>query len=210
MELPVQITFHNLEPSSDLEQWVQTEAAKLDKYYGRITSCRVLIEMPHAHRTTGNTYNVRIDLGVPGDELVVKYESTLRAPSRGRGDKRQSRRMEKEEAHKKPRAAIAAAFKLARRQLEDFAGKQRGEVKSHAPQPRAEVKVTGPDRLGHVLRLFPDKGFGFLESPDGREIYFHRNAVAGEKFENLKLGEPVEFNEEPGEEGPHATIVKVA
>lgn len=210
MELAVQITFHNLEPSGDLQQWVQTEAAKLDKYYGRITSCRVLIEMPHAHRSTGNTYNVRIDLGVPGDELVVKYESTLRAPSRGRGDKRQSRRMEKEEGHKNPRAAVTTAFKLARRQLEDFSRKLRGEVKTHVRQPHAEMKATGPDRLGHVLRLFPEKGFGFLESPDGREIYFHRNAVIGEEFENLKLGEPVKFNEEPGEKGPHATIVKVA
>ena len=46
MELPVQITFRNLEPSPVIEDWVRVEAEKLEKFYSHIIGCRVAIEFP--------------------------------------------------------------------------------------------------------------------------------------------------------------------
>ncbi len=197
MILPVQITYRNMENIVEAEQWVQAEAAKLDKYYDRITSCRVLIEVPHAHRAWGRVYHVRIDLGVPGDELVVKHEPTLGPAARQVGRKRVSKHLEIGNSYKDLHLAIRNAFKTARRLLQDYARRQRGDVKLHEPGPR-----------GHILRVFREKEFGFLESSDGREIYFHRNAVANGDFDRLKAGTAVVFSEEPGEKGPQATMVK--
>lgn len=199
MILPLQISYRNFEQTPEAEQWVREEAAKLDKYYDRITSCRVAIEIPHAHREWGRTYHVRIDLGVPGEELVALHEPALVQSKRLTSSRRLSKKTESdaEEAYKDLHLAIRTAFKAIRRQLQDYVRRQRNEVKLHGPEP-----------VGRILRIFPDKGYGFLESPDGREIYFHRNAVVDEPFENLQPGNAVIFSEEPGEQGPQATIVR--
>lgn len=70
-------------------------------------------------------------------------------------------------------------------------------MKSHEPEPH-----------GRIARTFPDQGFGFVTAPDGHEVYFHRYALIDKTFESLRVGEAVAFSEEPGEKGPHATIVR--
>ena len=92
--------------------------------------------------------------------------------------------------------AIRDAFDEARRQLEDYARRQRGQVKAHEPASHARV-----------ARLFPEAGYGFLETPDGREVYFHRNSVLGANFEDLEVGTEVRFVEELGDKGPQASTV---
>src|SRR5258708_35021761 len=113
MQLPLQITFRDMEHSDPVEQYVRTKAAKLDTFDARITSCRVAIEMPHRHARHGEHYRVRIDITVPGGEVVVG-----RVP----GEKR---------AYEDLTAAIDAAFDDAGRRLEDFVRRQRGDVKAH-------------------------------------------------------------------------------
>lgn len=92
--------------------------------------------------------------------------------------------------------AIRDAFNAATRQLEDFKRVQRGDVKAH------EVA-----HLARVARLFPAQGYGFLETPDRREIYFHRNAVLDPGFDRLEVGTPVQYVEEHGNQGPQARVV---
>jgi cold shock CspA family protein len=74
----------------------------------------------------------------------------------------------------------------------------RGAVKRHAA--RAE---------GRVARLFPLAGYGFIETPDGREIYFHRHALSPDDFRIANLGTRVHFTEEEGDDGPQAAHVEV-
>lgn len=93
--------------------------------------------------------------------------------------------------------AVREAFRAMRRELEDYVRKIRGDVKTHERQPR-----------GKVLRLFKDEDYGFLQSEDGREIYFHRNSVVDADFDKLEPGTPVRFAEEMGNEGPQATTVR--
>jgi cold shock CspA family protein/ribosome-associated translation inhibitor RaiA len=92
--------------------------------------------------------------------------------------------------------AIREAFDAARRQLEDYAREQRGSVKSHEAAA-----------LGRVTRLEPALDYGFLQTPDGRDIYFHRNSVLEGAFDKLEVGAEVRFAEEEGEQGPQASTV---
>ena len=103
------------------------------------------------------------------------------------------------EAHEDLYVAIGNAFRVACRQLENYTERLRGDVKYHEEKPRA-----------FVSSLFPEKGYGFLTTPDGREIYFHRNSVIGDMFKYLKIGTKVYFVEESGEKGPQASTVKLS
>ena len=94
--------------------------------------------------------------------------------------------------------AIRDAFHDARRKLDDFARRQRGDVKHHEQPPHGRIKA-----------LFSDKGYGFLATVDGREVYFHEHSVQNHKFKELAVGMEVRFSEEMGEKGPQATYVKV-
>src|SRR5271165_4254581 len=102
MRLPLQITFHGVEHSDALEQYVRARAAKLDTFDPRIMGCRIALEVPHRHSRHGEHFRVRIDITVPGGELVVE-----RVPA---GDHNY------EDAY----AAIDAAFDDAGRRLQDF------------------------------------------------------------------------------------------
>ena len=199
MILPIQITFRNMEPSKTVEGWIQEEAAKLDGFYNRIMACRVVVELPSSQRKGGSLYHVRIDLTVPGKELVVNRQPSLHSTIQQIDEPKTAKHLEVQTPHKEPRQAIDDAFKEMGRQLQDYAHRQRGDVKIHEPSPQARVS-----------KLFPEEGYGFLETPDGREIYFHRNSVLDEGFGRLKIGSAVKFAEEEGEKGPQASTVKLA
>ena len=92
--------------------------------------------------------------------------------------------------------AIREAFASARRRLEDHLRELRRDVKSHALPS-----------VARVARVFPSEGYGFLETSDQREIYFHRNAVLDGRFDDLKPGRMVRFAEEQGDKGPQASTV---
>jgi cold shock CspA family protein len=52
------------------------------------------------------------------------------------------------------------------------------------------------------------EGYGFLETVDGYEIYFHRNSVLDHAFDELSIGSQVSFVAEKGEKGPQASTVR--
>jgi len=81
--------------------------------------------------------------------------------------------------------------------------------RSHAMQ--REVKVHEEHaRHGKVLRVFPEKEYGFIEAEDGSEVYFHAHAVKKGKFSHLAPGQKVTFGLEEGDKGPQANWVRVA
>jgi cold shock CspA family protein len=129
----------------------------------------------------GKPYQVRVELTMPRGEVVVRRES---AP------------------HSEPTtldSVIRDAFDAARRQLDDRARRHRHEVKSHQPIPHARVS-----------RLFREEAYGVLETPDGREVYFHENAVLHDGFADLQVGAFVTFVETAGDKGPQASTVRLA
>ncbi len=135
---------------------------------------------------------------MPGREIVVKWEPTLNKEARHLGVPELTKKWEVNPRHKKLRQAINDAFKAAGRRLEDFARRQRGDVKTHELLP-----------IGRVNRLIKEKGYGFLTTLDGREIYFHKDSVLNRGFSRLKVGSSVSFAEEAGEKGPQASTVRI-
>jgi cold shock CspA family protein/ribosome-associated translation inhibitor RaiA len=177
MKLPLQITFHGLSHSEPIADYASKRARKLDTFFERIMSCRIAVEAPHRHKHEGRPYRVRIDLGVPGDEIVVGREVGGRA---------------KEDVY----ATIDTAFDEAQRKLEDYVRRRRGDVKKHESS-----------RHGVVVKLFSYEGYGFLEAEDGSEVYFHKNSVRGHGFARMHRGDRVRFVEATGEDGIHASFV---
>jgi cold shock CspA family protein len=93
---------------------------------------------------------------------------------------------------------VAHSRGLTARQLEDYVRRQRGDVKAHELAP-----------LARVSQLFPQEGYDFLATPDGREIYFHRHIVLHDGFDRLAIGTEVTFvEEEEGKKGPQASTVR--
>ncbi len=175
MEIPLQITGRNLEVTESIESEIRQKAEKLDKFYDRIMRCRVVVESPHRHHHKGKLYNVRIYMTLPGAELIIKREP-----------------------HEDLYVSIRDSFNAARRKLEDYARRQRGDVKHHEEIPHARISS-----------LFPEKGYGFIVTPENREIYFHEHSILNRDFKHLKVGMAVRFAEEKGEKGPQASTVTV-
>jgi cold shock CspA family protein len=63
--------------------------------------------------------------------------------------------------------------------------------------------------IGIVHRVVPGGEYGFIQSADGREIYFHKNSLKNLSYNDLREGDSVEFSAEEGEQGPQATWVKL-
>jgi cold shock CspA family protein/ribosome-associated translation inhibitor RaiA len=178
MNVPVEITYRNIEKTDFLDDLIHRQAAKLEQTCGHISSCRVALERPQVHQRTGNIHRLRIDVTVPpGHELVSTQEP---------GDN---------DMHDNVETVILRGFKAVRRQLTQLVDRQRGQVKAHE-----EARAL-------VIRLFAD--YGFLKTPEGREIYFHRHAVLHGDFERLAIGTAVRFDEEPGLDGPQASTVQI-
>ena len=131
MQLPVQITYRNMEPSDAVTARIEAEAAKLGTFFDRITSCRVVVEAPHRHHKRGELFHVRIELGVPGTELVVSHEPTPRATLNREESAAMSKQIEVHPEHKDLYVVVRDAFDSARRQLQDYVKRLRGEVKTH-------------------------------------------------------------------------------
>ncbi len=107
MQIPVQITVRDMAHSEALDEHISAKAAKLEQYFSPITSCRVVVEAPHKHSHQGRQFVVRLDITVPGNEIVVNHEHD-------------------EDVY----VALRDAFDAAKRRLEDYARIRRGETRT--------------------------------------------------------------------------------
>ena len=116
MQTPVRITIRDFPHSEALETHIRDKVKKLDEFFDHIMSCHVVVDMPHKHHHQGKQFNVRVDIGVPGNEIVVNRDH-----------------------HEDVYVALRDAFDAAKRLLEDHARKIRGEVKTHQPKRTGEA-----------------------------------------------------------------------
>lgn len=191
------ITFRRLKRSDELEAAVLSHVRRLERYVPSLIAARVLVELAARHHRTGNRCHVRIDLSVPGEDIIVTHDASLRPELRARATAKAQKQHDVDRLHRHASVAIREAFEVARRRAQDRTRRRRGAVKTHTPQPS-----------GRVVRLFPDEGYGFVETADGREIYFHKKSVLDGGFTRLKVGSKVAFAEESGDEGPQASTVR--
>jgi cold shock CspA family protein len=180
MQQPLQITFHGLEPSDAIEARIHAKTAQLERFYPYITSCRVTVDAPHHHQHRGRLYSVRLDIRVPDAEIIINRDHHA------------------DHAHEDVYVAIRDAYDAAVRRLQDYARHRRGETKRHA-EPQH----------GRITKLFRDDGYGFVQLPDGLDVYFHENAVTSAALSALQVGDEVRviIAEGEGERGPQASSV---
>lgn len=127
MQVPLEISTRLVELTPALEDDLRKRAAKLERYYDRITSCRIAVERPSNHHNEGGPYRVRLDITVPGSELVANKEA--------------------EDLN----TAIRDAFQAAERQVEAFSQRRRGDVKTPVGPPTGRiVRIFQEDGFGFI------------------------------------------------------------
>ncbi len=182
MQVPLEITFRNLDKVATVEDMIRDKAAKLEQVCDDIISCRVLIEKPQEHMRSGNAFGITVDFRIPPNhDIVVKRKS-----SGGN-------------VHDVLPTMVRDVFDVSERKLKKVAERRGGNVKRH---PRQETQA-------FVERLFASEGYGFIRSLDGRDIYFHENSVLNHEFGRMAVGTGVRYVEETGENGPQASTVQI-
>lgn len=128
MQIPLQITIRDMPQSEALEAHIRDKVQKLDSLFEHVISCRVVVEAPHRHQHQGKEFTVRIDLGVPGSEIVVNRDH-----------------------HEDVYVALRDAFDSAKRQLEDYARRLRRETKAHTPEHVGRVaRISQQEGFGFI------------------------------------------------------------
>jgi len=188
MQVPLEISFHNLDSSEWVEREIRARVEDLERIYSRLTSCRVHVDQRPRNSNGTIPPVVRIEIGVPGHkDLVVSHEPE---------------HLQQKFSDPDIRNAINEAVRIAERQLLDFKEQLRGRTK--APQSDAQNQF-----LGQVAEMAAGRDHGFLLTKEGSLLYFHRNSVLAGDFDALKRGDRVHYVEDHGDTGPTAIKVRV-
>ena len=183
MQVHPQITFHGIERSSWVEDYVAERLLKLDRYAEGITSCHVTLAREQSKHHKGNCYSVMVEVRIPPHhDLAVKKQKEIR------------------HIQNELPALINLAFAAIERQLKRTAALRRGEP---------ELRRLDGQPHGMIDKLFAE-GYGFIRGlNDNREYYFHRNSVLHGDFDRLTVGTEVRFSPEEGDQGAQASSVQV-
>jgi cold shock CspA family protein/ribosome-associated translation inhibitor RaiA len=181
METPLEIAFHNMPSSPDIEAEIRRQVGKLERRFGRLTACRVSVELLHRQHQTGNLYEVHITMRVPKGELAVS---------------REPHRAKEKYADPDIHVSLREAFKAAARRLTEYKRKLKGEGKPHEEA-----------FAGQIVQISPTEDHGFILTHEGTQLYFHRNSLIKGDFDRLQRGERVHFVESDGDTGPIASKV---
>lgn len=180
MQVPLEIRFHDVDRSDWSESFIQRQVERLERYADDMVSCRVTVSRPHRRQHTGQPYHVMIEVTLPPQVDLAAVVEPVEVPTQA-----------------ELRNVIRDAFKAMERQLIKAKNLRRGDVKFH------------DEELALVFKLFPEQDYGFIKTPDGEEIYFHRNAVLHDDFDRLALGTEVRYEAELGDDGLQATSVQI-
>jgi len=100
-------------------------------------------------------------------------------------------------------ALLVEAFDVLSLQLKEILRKKRKDQKSID----GEMETAS---FGVVRKVSPFESYGFIVTPDEREIYFHENALKDIPLDQLVEGDEVSYGETIGDKGPQASWVRVA
>jgi ribosomal subunit interface protein len=186
MQVPAEISFHNLDSSPHIQNVIRQRIDDLEKIFDRLISCRVRVEQ--LQHKGGLPPVVRIELGIPGfSNIVVSHEP---------------KRLQKKYQSPDLYNAIDEAFRLAEKQLIEWKDKHNAPTRDGGHDGENQF-------LGTVSDLPDDADFGFLMTKEGGQLYFHRNSLLVGAFEDLQRGDEVYYVEEMADTGPVASKVRV-
>ena len=180
MPVPTDITFQGIDHSDAIEARIHARIERLEAMSPDMHKCHVWVRAPHKQHKA-TQYVIDLTAEMPGKTLAI---------SRHPGD---------DNAHTDVYVAIRDAFEAMERKLRKWSDTRKG---------RPEVHVQPVQ--GRIASLDGYKECGQIQTTDGRLIYFHRNAVQGDDFEDLEEGDTVELSIDykDADEGPHASFVR--
>jgi ribosomal subunit interface protein len=186
MQVPPEISFHNIESSPYIQNVIRERVDELEKIFDRLTSCRIRVE--RLQSKGGLPPVVHIELGIPGfSNILVSHEP-----------KRLHKKYQSPDLYN----AIDQAFRLAEKQLIEW------KDKHNAPNRDGGHDVQN-QFLGTISDLPANADYGFLMTKEGGQLYFHRNSLLTGTFDDLRQGEEVYYVEEMADTGPVASKVRV-
>ena len=129
MDTPLELSFHNMDPSDALKTAVEEQVRRLHQFHDHIIGCRVSIEMPHkSHRVGQNLPDVRIIVRVPGKEIAVTRETTHAEDKKSATD---------------AYAVLDNAFAVAESRLKEYRRIVQGDVKYKSGETRGARGTSG-------------------------------------------------------------------
>lgn len=186
MQVPLEISYHNIPKSQAAEDEIRAHVADLEEIYDRITACHVRVDQRADNSNHTIPPVVRIELQIPGHKnVVVAHEP----------DHLQRKFQTPDLSN-----AINEAFRIAERRLHDL--KETREANGRVQAEGGEERF-----LGQVAEIYPLQDYGYLMNKNGALLYFHRNAMIIGNFDYLVRGSEVHYVEEDGDTGPLAKKV---
>ncbi len=182
MQVPLEISFRDVDRSAWIDDYINKQVQHLEHFCDNIISCHVAVERPHRHQHTGKPFRVRVEVRIPPNKALVAVEEPVTVDKQS-------------DLH----PVIRRAFEALERQIKEAVERRRQDVKTPADTAARAL----------VAKLFPEQSYGFIRTPEGREVYFHRHSVLHDDFERLEIGTEVRFAEAMGEMGPQATSVQI-
>lgn len=108
---PLEIVFRSMDPSPAVEDCIRDWLERLERRFGALDRCTVVVDQPHKHHRQGRLFEVHLHIAAAGQSFAVTNGG---------------------HAHEDVYVAIADVFRLARRALEDRVDIRRGDIKAHA------------------------------------------------------------------------------
>jgi hypothetical protein len=141
MPIPLRTTFRRVRGTEALESQIRKRVDKLEAYSSSILGARVLVELAERHHRDGNHVHARINLALRGETLVIDQRVSTRPTARARADQKVRKQHEIARDHRRAGVAIREAFEAARRRLQDFERRRRGDVKVHVSGRRRALAL---------------------------------------------------------------------
>ncbi len=183
MPIPLEFAFRGLEGTDAMRSRIEAQVARLEPWEDVIIGARVSVEVAqrHGHKAI---VEIHLEVSVEGDTLFAKRDTQLPEPANQMGFY----------------ATLGETFDAMLRQLKGYKARRRRDVKVHEG-----------GGYGRIQRLDPVHEHGFIETPDGINLFFHRAVVAEGEYERLHEGAEVVYRiaEAEGTYGPQAAMVKL-
>ncbi len=221
MQVAPEVSIKGIDVTAEIDDLITGGIDKLEQVCDYIISTRIAIEREQQRHETGNPYRMRIDIRIPNRaDIVVNRQSTSHKRELfSRDELKAQQGIESEEElevvqsngavgrspipKKKPEEPLAAlirrTFATAQRELRKEVEKQRGDVK----------RPVQLDSMAVVEKLFPEQEYGFLRTPDGQQVYFHKNGVLHRHWDGLAPGTMVRYTPQEGIEGLQASSIEI-
>lgn len=173
MEKPLQITMRDIPHSEALDAYIKSKVAKLEGAFSHIASCHVVVAVPHKHQHQGQQFTVRIELNVPGKEIVVNHDH-----------------------HEDVYVALRDAFDAVKRQVDDYLHRLNRQIKEHDREFVGHVVQLFSDKgYGYIGRADGARFYfnsdnlvspSFANLKEGDEVKFIEN-VSSERLQAKRV-----------------------